>query len=469
MGRVGTPFSIVSSKVAARAALFLIGAIAAGSRAHANVGEAYGLGSRHGALVGIGASEMDTPFAAFTNPASLSREVDTQASGASTSTGTSNKRFWAGIGLIVMDPSFTPIDGVIVSNDFVSGQNSAPRSVDTNYQASIGQVVGLNYVVAPELWNLGVGVTSYLPLQQIAGFDSGEPFAPEYPLYRSRMQRSQFGVGIGVQPVRGVRFGAGFHVGYKLTGGTTLYVTTENGKPSSMRFVAETRPKASPYFGAMADLTESIRAGLTVRLPLATTGDFQIRSTARIVGEFDLAFSSGSTLIYDPLSVELGTSWKQSERSVTHVQLDFQRWSRYEIPAFEIRNPTASECDPACGLAVSPSINPTGSFRDIWVPRIGHELGVGERTTLRMGYGYRPSILGALPTGQGNLLDPGKHMFSVGAGFRLGDGSWSLDTHLAYHLLETVRVTKSGTEIGAPGYEAGGKILGGGVSLSLAL
>ncbi len=462
MGRVGAPFSIVLS-----AAALLIGGL--GPSARANVGEAYGLGSRHSALGATGAADRDTPFAAYTNPASLSR------AGAGTPealSGSSNEgRFRAAYGIIAMDPSFTPIRAVSVENTTVSDQDTV-RDVDTEYSATIGQVVALSYLVAPELWNLGVGVTTYLPFDAIASFDSGEPFVPEYPMYRSRTQRSQFDIGAGVEPAPGIRFGAGLHVGYKVTGGTNLYVTTEAGKPSSMRFQAKTKPKVSPYFGTLVALTDTLDAGLTVRLPLASTGELQVRSTAKIVGSFDLAFTGASTLVYDPLTVELGAVWRQAPGAATHLQVDFQRWSRFEQPAFTIANPTASECSTPCGLPVSPSDNPSAAFRDIFIPRVGQELAWSESVTLRVGYAYRPSILAAPPSGQGNLLDPGKHMFSLGTGYRFGSSEklpWTLDAHFSYHLLQTLQITKAGTEIGAPGYEAGGKILGGGVSLSLAL
>jgi long-subunit fatty acid transport protein len=428
------------------------------AHASANVGEAYGLGSKHAALGATGTAEPNTPFAAYTNPAALSRH--------------GSHRFWAAYAIMAMSPSLTPISNVVVENDFSSDTSPPkPGTVDTDYPMTMGQLVALNYVLLPDAWNIGFGVTTYLPFEQIATFDSGQVYAPEYPLYRARNQRSQFDLGIGAEPMSGWKFGAGLHVGYKVSGATQVYATTSAGKPSSMRFAATTKPKVSPYFGVLAILDENLSAGATVRLPLSSDSTISVRSAAQIVGNFDLAFEAGSTLIYDPLSVEWGLVWR-GHRGSTHLQVDYQRWSKYQQPVMEVRNPQVSDCNPSpCGLPVSSSMNPQGFYRDIWIPRIGQEFAWDERVTLRVGYAFRPSILAAPPSGQGNYLDPSKHMFSAGAGYRLGsdEAPWSIDAHFSCHLLRSTRITKTGTEIGAPGYEAGGKILGGGVSLSISL
>lgn len=119
------------------------------------------------------------------------------------------------------------------------------------------------------------------------------------------------------------------------------------------------------------------------------------------------------------------------------------------------------------------------------MPRIGQELYLG-RLTLRAGYAYRPSIFndgGNGPSGAGNYLDPSKNIFTAGAGYHFMhflnfDVPCDVDFNLAYQALITEHITKTpgdengnGTgdlKIGAPGYDAGGNIFGGGISLSLA-
>ena len=113
---------------------------------------------------------------------------------------------------------------------------------------------------------------------------------------------------------------------------------------------------------------------------------------------------------------------------------------------------------------------------------MGEEWNLNDVTTLRVGYAYRPSMLKNPPNESGNYVDPSKHMIHLGLGlnykkFLHFEAPCQIDFHLAYHYLILQKITKSAgnekgdstdSKIGAPGYDAGGNILGGGVSLSLA-
>jgi hypothetical protein len=78
------------------------------------------------------------------------------------------------------------------------------------------------------------------------------------------------------------------------------------------------------------------------------------------------------------------------------------------------------------------------------------------------------------PISTGNYLDPPTHEISAGLGFKFSHflgyaAPCALDLHLAYDLLVSSHVTKQDpSDIGAPGYDVGGHVLGGGTSVSLA-
>ena len=135
-----------------------------------------------------------------------------------------------------------------------------------------------------------------------------------------------------------------------------------------------------------------------------------------------------------------------------------------------------------CGIQISGGENPVFEFRDIVVWRAGHEYDLGAFVA-RAGLGYRPGMMKSLPAGAGNYLDPDKLMISAGAGFKFKSflglaAPVNVDLHLAYHHLFRQEIAKApGDEtgagsgdlkIGAPGYAAGGKVLGGGLSLGFA-
>jgi hypothetical protein len=122
-------------------------------------------------------------------------------------------------------------------------------------------------------------------------------------------------------------------------------------------------------------------------------------------------------------------------------------------------------------------------LQNIITPRIGHELNFGA-WIVRLGYAYKPSIFGSLPTGSGNYLDPPKHQANAGLGLQVDQLTsmkfpLRIDAHFSFHYLMVQNVVKNNTNengegtsalmVGAPSYQAGGKILGAGVSLSTAL
>ncbi len=461
------------------------------SESRANVGEAYGFGSRSGALAGAGAAQAGDGFAAYSNPAALPLM--------------GGKRLSLGWGLVLMEPSFLSIDNVVVENNYVSDK-SPPRtgSVDLDYRRTLGQAIGLAYVLSPNRPNLTFGLVTFFPLEALAYIDTGEVFVPEFVHYRARTQRPQVEAAIGGRVSDRLTFGAGVHIAYTLTSSATIFLQTNPSKPSTMRFLASMKPKAGVFGGFLLRSDTSLGTGAfsafdpsppgawslggNFRTAVASSNHVTVNSAARAFGSFaavDFNFTAISAVYYDPWSFELGWVFQYAERSRLTLQADAQLWSKFEPPALSIADPRSCQ-QTSCGVNISPSSNPAIRFRDIIVPRVGHEwlipeTGLGD-LAVRAGYGFRPSTVAGPFDGAGNLLDPAKHMITAGAGMRFKsflsfDIPSVIDVHLAYHRLLTQTVAKlpgdetgAGTgneKIGAPGYLAGGKVYGGGVSLTL--
>lgn len=442
--------------------------------ASANVGEAYGFGSRSAALAAPSvAMNSRDGYSAYTNPARLALRDDHGPV--------------VGYGFIYADPEFLPIESVVVENEYTSDRLRSDQ-VDLDYRTTFGQTLGGAFRLAPQLGNLSAGMVLYVPIEQLAYMDSGETFIPEYVLYRSRTQRPQFDVGVGAETLKDLYVGVGIHLGYTLTGQANLFIQTVETKPSSMRYSASLKPKAAPFFGVHFEPASSWNLGAVVRLPLASRAVMALQSGARTLGDFaalDFHFDAVSVLYYDPLMIEIGGSFEVGEMSElgptlrTLVQLDIQRWSAFEPPALSIGQTTTDSCSgDSCGITISPGATPSFEFQDVFVPRIGEELRFGS-TRVRFGYAYRMSILKSLPVGAGNLLDPPKHMLSGGLGFDLdtvlGVRS-TIDLHGLFQYLVIQKIvksagdeigTESGQKIGSPSYNAGGRVWGGGASLSM--
>jgi len=461
-------------------ALFIL-LVSFSDTSRANVGEAYGFGSRASAVGGAAAAWGFDGFAAYYNPAGVTLLK-------------SEKRAEITLGIIYNQPHFDAIDNVIIENEFI-GDSAGPvrGNVSTDdYKATFGTLAGLTLRLAPSLWNLSGGIAAYIPVRHIAYFSTGATYQPEYVLYRARTQRPQFHLAVGVEPLEGLSFGAGAHIGYRLDTAGDVFVQTSSLRPSSMSLAGTMKAQVAPYFGVLFVSKQNSRSGrssepsvpgawslgTTVRLSGTSDMDMKLNTNAAVLSPLPalpIQFQALSALYYDPLSVELGGSVQYLEHGRVFAQVDYQRWGAFKSPAVTMI--------PAGGLSMSPSNVPSPNARDIWVPRVGHEWRAGI-AILRVGYSYRPSIFKDVPNGAGNLLDPSRDIITAGAGVRFESlleckMPWHLDFHFAYHSLREQTIQKtSGDEsgagtgnrkVGAPGYLADGYVLGGGVSATFEL
>lgn len=466
-------------------------------------------GSKRAALAGSGAVQTETgglAYAASLNPAALSLLGDL------------SKKIALQWGAVASYPKFLDIRNVVVENSYTTSKTQPTTGdVSTNYDPIIGQVLGLSVLLLPNFGNLTFGMTGYLPVRQITYIDTGETFLPEYVIYRMAGQVAKFDFAFGGTLHPTLRLGTGLHIAYSVSSSPSIFLRSNSTGPSSMRFVTSIRPKLAPYFGLLwmprQSLSENnpsseksntspslsdfcVRVGSVISF--ASSSDFLMstKSSAQLfngLSALDLNFGSSSVLTYDPLKLQTGLTWDGLPISgfKTFFQIDLETWSRFKSPAISIEDPSGvSSCPNTvnCGINITPGRAPPYFYKNILIPRIGEEITIGSFVT-RFGYAYRPSILSNLSTEAGNYIDPPKHIFTMGFGLPimklLGvplDGS--LDIHFHYHRLITQQITKSSGDeaglkttpdpnasqkVGAPGYSTGGKILGGGLSLSFTL
>lgn len=467
------------------AAVVIVLATATSTRA--NVGETYGFGSRAAALASAGVATSTGAYSSYYNPAALPAAAGAPSNPGQSGLDREGQRLAFDLGLVYMVPSFLAINNVVITNSYTSGASST-GTVDTSYRETLGEALGLSYRLLDGPSKLTAGLTAFLPFNQVAFVDTGDSYAPEYVLYRARTQRPQVEFAIGGKLSESWSFGVGLHLAFALTSNASVFLqTAQTNQPSTMRFIASMKSKFSPYLGAQFAPTgepDRLTFGAVARLPATSDSTMVLKSAAHVgfPQAIDFSFAANSALFYDPLTLELGGAWQHSPGWKIHLQADYQAWSAYQAPALSIVSCTDASTDPNCGVVVHNSANPGFTYRNIVIPRVAEEVTVGS-WVLRAGYAYRPSFMENLPTGAGNYLDPPKHMIQAGVGRLfpkfLGSGIPArIDFNLAYHALVTQRVDKtagdevgntSSSKIGAPGYDAGGKILGGGVSLSLAI
>jgi hypothetical protein len=448
-------------------------------KAQANIGEAFGFGSRAASLAGASDAWQFDAFSIYTNPASASVERE--------------KRLTLSYGFIAMEPQFTPINNVVTGNQYTTGQSTdIVGNVDMSYRTTFGQEIGLTYRLFPDFMNLTFGIAVFLPLNQLAYIDTGEAFVPEYVLYRSRTQRPLLEPGFSADLGGGFHVGIGLHTAFGVTANANVLLQANPAQPSTFRFSASMIPKASPYFGflylsnAEEEKKSQVSASLVIRLPSTSTTEMTLVSGARLFGglsTLDFSLLANAALFYDPLTVELGASVQATSWARLFAQVDAEMWHNYQAPSLTIQQPAIDSCGgTTCGFVISPSDNPAYDYQNIVVPRVGGEFVTGGKLTYRVGYAYHASIFKNLPTGAGNYVDPPKHIFSAGIGILFNhflnfDVPCIVDINGSYQALITQNIVKtSGNEagnpadekIGSPGYSTGGKVYGGGMDLTLA-
>ncbi len=440
--------------------------------AQANIGDLSSFGSKSASLAGNKVAGGFDSFTAYSNPAALSAGLSL------------DNPLEFGLGVIILEPKFNGINNVVIHNTYTSDNAAATLGdVDTNYRTIFSQTIGMR-LLASNWWKTSFGITVYLPLNHLAYIDSGEAFVPEYVLYQSRFQRPQFEISLGTNPAKWFSFGAGLHMGYALTSQVSTFLTTSSAKTSSMRVRATLKPKISPFFGVLfqsspeeSEKKGALTIGSVIRLPLMSPNNMQLNATTAIFGSAgapQVNLLANAALFYEPLSVEIGTTYKVLNYLRTYLQVDFQKWSIFEPSALTLINKE--------GLQISTPTNPYQKPRDIYIPRIGQEITLGNNN-IRLGYAFRPGIYKNAPNSSGNAIDPDSHIFTAGAGikfsrFFLINKSCRLDVHAAYHSLVNQTVTKTAgneagnltdAKIGHPGYKVGGYLYGGGLSFHLEL
>jgi len=439
----------------------LISILTVHSKAFASTGETYGYGSRASALGNTMLGGIQDGYSTFYNPAANS----------------ANSGLRLSLGVAYAKPSFLEIKDIVVGNTAVAAETGDVLGSVKNddYLDHLGQTVGASLNFGEKWKLLTVGLTGSLPITRLAYLDTGEAFRPEYFGYRSRTQRPQVYASMSVSPFQNFYMGTGIAISTNLAANTTLYATTNPGSVSYQRFSSTIKPGAAPYFSLYGTPSKLIW-GVTARLPNRYTLSIDTNASARVFGTqicMPLVTNSASTLYYDPLEVDLGMGLHITPQTFATLEVDWFQYKKYE-------SPTVKVVDKGSGAALLTSISNVPTMRDIFVPKLGLEHRF-EKFKARFGYAFRKSPV-ENNNGPGNLIDPDKHLFSLGAGIDLKEAGMVaqnliLDLHAQYHWLVRKRVTKalgnevgtlSQSKVGAPGYDIGGKIYSAGLSFSMA-
>lgn len=317
----------------------------------------------------------------------------------------------------------------------------------------------------PDRLAFGLGV--FLPTRGIINLKARAPDRqPEWFRYGERHDRIHLLPAAAVKITRWLSFGAGASVFVDAVGGTTISAGITS--PVQPDFKLKLKPDLGVVLGVMVAPADWISFGLTYRQEHSFKLDFP--ALANVQG-IQLPLRLETITFYQPHQLQFGVAINVTDHMVVAFDLAWFHWSAFDDPFLVVSSTVA---------AVPPQ--PEVDFQDSFSPRLGFELNATEWMALRWGYWYRSGIIDD-QTDQTNLIDSGKHVFTLGAGFSWGkapervsdeargpgaaaetmeqmlvDASYDLDLFFQYHLHEEASESRPLTDpVGS--WDAGGGII----------
>ena len=218
-----------------------------------------------------------------------------------------------------------------------------------------------------------------------------------------------------------------------------------------------------------------------LRLGASYRGEFRVKSD--LDTDIDIGFTlnfrlTGHTL-FVPEELTFGAAYDLTDALTLAFDMEWAHWSRMPNPYLKIIVAGLNETLPLFqDVDVMP---PDPKGRNLFIPRVGAEYTTdfteNIRASWRGGYHYRRSPL-PYQTGESNLLDNDRHVFSAGVGLAIEslfghrfENPQILDFHLAYHHL-VKRTHYKDAEVsplnpGYPSIESKGFILSSAFTLTI--
>jgi hypothetical protein len=364
--------------------------------------------------------------------------------------------------------SFDSINNIAITNASNSSSGTTYGSVSTDYADFIG--AGLHFglpIGYPEHGTIGtLGLSIYLPVGSLIETNSGNPFLPEYVMYKSRYQRTSIYLNFAHQSTDDFAWSLGAIVGFQASADVKTNLSLNGNTYGSW---AQAKTKIDPSLGAIISAAYKINEStMYFTYQQEMKSNLDARATGEInnpsLGLFDANIKS--VLFYDPHTIRIGSNFKLSNLEL-FCGLEYQLWSAYKTPAISVVKNG--------GVVDSSSNYEQIITKNVSNPRIGARYLFTDRIATGVGFTYRQTPLDGNFSGSGNSIDTDSYIFSTGLTYRMV--IWSKDVtigpSLEYHLLKDRTVTKTandekgnaGTKLGGPYYTIGGHIINSGIGV----
>jgi hypothetical protein len=350
-----------------------------------------------------------------------------------------------------IDTNFKSIDDIIVTSPINSGETTDQSgSVDTNYNNQYLNSMHGSFKIFKAL-KAKLNISFIIPMEKVVEANTGDPYRPEYVMYRARFTRliSYFTY---AQQLQKFSYSIGVMTGIQ-SNGETYVVARDSGSsnPTSGKMQFNAKPSTALNFSISKDHSWgktyfSFQDEMKSNLKNTASGYTPIGASS-LKYSWDLS----TMLYYDPRVIRMGLNKKN-----LIISVEYQDWSGYETPILNMKSNG--------GILISSEGVENFKTRNIIIPKIAYTL-----SDFSVGLSYRQSPLDLIDGASGNSVDVDTTIISFGHNYKFNalEQDFNFSTAFQYHDLKTTKITKdqnrengdaSGNKIGFPEYKAGGSI-----------
>jgi len=350
-----------------------------------------------------------------------------------------------------IDTNFKSIDDIIVTSPINSGETTDQSgSVDTNYNNQYLNSMHGSFKIFKAL-KVKLNISFIIPMEKVVEANTGDPYRPEYVMYRARFTRliSYFTY---AQQLQKFSYSIGVMTGIQ-SNGETYVVARDSGSsnPTSGKMQFNAKPSTALNFSISKDHSWgktyfSFQDEMKSNLKNTASGYTPIGASS-LKYSWDLS----TMLYYDPRVIRMGLNKKN-----LIISVEYQDWSGYETPILNMKSNG--------GILISSEGVENFKTRNIIIPKIAYTL-----SDFSVGLSYRQSPLDLIDGASGNSVDVDTTIISFGHNYKFNalEQDFNFSTAFQYHDLKTTKITKdqnrengdaSGNKIGFPEYKAGGSI-----------
>ncbi len=371
-----------------------------------------------------------------------------------------SNKFTLGSALFYTKTNFEPISNVTIRNTVTRGE-SLTGGVNTDYKSTIINTFHATIPIPLAIKHvnqLNLGLMIAAPKDYLADANSGDPFLPEYVMYRSRYQRPYFQVNLSYLLLPTLAISGGVYSGFQVSADLNTRASMNGTAYGSSGQVHSIIKPTVAFNTSLAFKYNSFATFILYQQEMKN----QIKS--RAAGEtadprlpFDILVNS--MLYYDPAILRFGIGYSYSIFTLQGM-VERQWWENYSTPVMRIVKQS--------GLLQSSDNYEKVQAQNITVPKIALSVNPLEKWEVSGGYAKRPSPLKRSFSGAGNSIDSDVTIYSVGSSYQVSLLELNFELGGSYQLqkLDSFHVTKTsgeengatGSKLGSPGYNVGGTI-----------